>query len=82
MIEANESFAASVLVMTRELGLDPTAVNPLGGSLATGHPLGAGGGALLVNALDQLARIDGEYALVTIPAALGLGAAVVVRRLR
>ncbi|QBJ96367.1 thiolase family protein [Rhodococcus sp. ABRD24] len=82
VIEANESFAASVLVMTRELGLDPNKVNPLGGSLATGHPLGAGGGALLVNALDQLSRVDGEYALVTIPAALGLGAAVVVRRLR
>ncbi|CAM2849100.1 thiolase family protein [Prescottella defluvii] len=82
VIEANESFAASALVMTRELGLDPNKVNPLGGSLATGHPLGASGGALLVNALDQLARVDGEYALVTIPAALGLGAAVVVRRLR
>lgn len=82
VIEANESFAASALVMIRELGLDPSRVNPVGGSLATGHPLGAGGGVLLVNALDQLARIDGEYALVTIPAALGLGAAVVVRRLR
>lgn len=82
VIEANESFAASALVMIRELGLDPNKVNPLGGSLATGHPLGASGGALLVNALDQLARVDGEYALLTIPAALGLGAAVVVRRLR
>lgn len=82
VIEANESFAASALVMTRELELDPSKVNPLGGSLATGHPLGASGGALLVNALDRLSRMDGEYALVTIPAALGLGAAVVVRRLR
>jgi acetyl-CoA C-acetyltransferase len=44
--------------------------------------LGASGGVLLVNALDQLVEIDGEFALVTIPAALGLGAAVVVRRLR
>lgn len=82
VVEANESFAASVLLVTRELGLDPAKVNPLGGSMATGHPLGAGGGVLLVNALDQLRRIDGEYALITIPAALGLGAAVVVRRLR
>ncbi|MGW0046855.1 thiolase family protein [Nocardia cyriacigeorgica] len=82
VIEANESFAASVLMLIRELELDPDRVNPLGGSLATGHPLGAGGGALLVNALDQLARVDGEYALVTIPAALGLGAAVVIRRIR
>ncbi|MDH6281827.1 thiolase family protein [Prescottella agglutinans] len=81
VVEANESFAASVLVMIRELKLDPDKVNPNGGSMATGHPLGAGGGVLLVNALDQLRRIDGEYALITIPAALGLGAAVVVRRL-
>jgi acetyl-CoA C-acetyltransferase len=44
--------------------------------------LGASGGVLLVNALDQLVAIDGEFALLTIPAALGLGAAVVIRRLR
>jgi len=81
VVEANESFAASALLMLRELDLDPEKVNPNGGSIATGHPLGAGGGVLLVNALDQLRRIDGEYALITIPAALGLGAAVVVRRL-
>lgn len=81
-VEANESFAASTLLVTRELGLDPAKVNPLGGAMATGHPLGASGGVLLVNALDHLRSVDGEYALVTIPAALGLGAAVVVRRLR
>jgi len=81
VVEANESFAASVLVMMRELKLDPDRVNPNGGSMATGHPLGAAGGALLVNALDQLRRVDGEYALITIPAALGLGGAAVVRRL-
>ncbi|MDL9948906.1 thiolase family protein [Gordonia sp. ABSL11-1] len=80
-VEANESFAASVLLISDQLGLDPDKVNPVGGSMATGHPLGAGGGALLVNAVDQLHRIGGEYALVTIPAALGLGAAVVVRRM-
>ena len=77
---------SALLPVARPAGSIPAPipfVDPyVGGSLATGHPLGAGGGALLVNALDQLARIDGEYALVTIPAALGLGAAVVVRRLR
>ncbi|MRH89402.1 acetyl-CoA C-acyltransferase [Nocardia sp. SYP-A9097] len=82
VIEANESFAVSVLLMIRELGLDPEKVNPVGGSMATGHPLGAGGGVLLVNALEQLRRVDGEYALIAIPAALGLGAAIVIRRLR
>ncbi|WP_067855861.1 thiolase family protein [Nocardia shimofusensis] len=82
VVEANESFAASTLAMIRELELDPAKVNPNGGSMATGHPLGAAGGVLLVDALDQLRRIDGEHALITIPAALGLGAALVVRRLR
>jgi len=82
VVEANESFAASVLLVMRELGLGLEEVNRWGGSLATGHPLGAGGAVLLVNAVDQLAQTDGEYALVTIPAALGLGAAVVIRRVR
>jgi acetyl-CoA C-acetyltransferase len=82
VVEANESFAASVLLMINEFELDPDKVNRWGGAMATGHPLGASGGVLLVNALDQLAEIDGEFALVTIPAALGLGAAVVIRRLR
>jgi acetyl-CoA C-acetyltransferase len=68
--------------MIKAFGLDTDKVNRWGGSMATGHPLGASGGVLLVNALDQLVEIDGEFALVTIPAALGLGAAVVVRRLR
>ncbi|MCK0439065.1 thiolase family protein [Gordonia alkaliphila] len=80
VIEANESFAVSPLLLTRELDLDPARVNPNGGSVATGHPLGASGGSLLVNALDQLARVDGEFALLAIPGGLGLGAAVVVRR--
>jgi acetyl-CoA C-acetyltransferase len=82
VVEANESFAASVLLIINEFELDPDKVNRWGGAMATGHPLGASGGVLLVNALDQLAEIDGEFALVTIPAALGLGAAVVIRRLR
>ena len=82
VVEANESFAASVLLMIKAFGLDPDKVNRWGGSMATGHPLGASGGVLLVNALDQLVEGDGEFALVTIPAALGLGAAVVLRRLR
>ncbi|MHA3021815.1 thiolase family protein [Mycobacterium sp. BMJ-28] len=82
VVEANESFAASVLLIAHELGLNPELINRRGGSMATGHPLGAGGAVLLVNAVDQLAQIDGQYALVTVPAALGLGAAVVIRRKR
>lgn len=82
VVEANESFAVSPLLLICELGLDPAGVNPNGGALAVGHPLGATGGNLLVSALDGLRRIDGEHALVTIPAALGLGSALVLRRLR
>ncbi|WP_247604466.1 hypothetical protein [Gordonia paraffinivorans] len=80
VVEANESFAVSPLLVERELGLDPDIVNPCGGSVATGHLLGASGGTILVNALDQLARVDGEFALLVIPGGLGLGAAVVVQR--
>lgn len=82
VVEANESFAVSPLILTRELDLDPDLVNPRGGALALGHPLGATGGILVAEALDQLERTDGEHALVTIPAALGLGAALVLRRCR
>ncbi|MHC3001278.1 thiolase family protein [Gordonia sp. GN26] len=82
VIEANESFAVSPMLLTRELDLDPARVNPNGGACATGHPLGATGGVLLVNALDHLERTDGEIALLTIPGGLGLGAAAIVQRLR
>ncbi|MDV3220454.1 thiolase family protein [Intrasporangium sp.] len=78
----NESFAVTPLLVQRELGLDPDRVNPHGGALAVGHPLGATGGILLADALAELRRVDGEVALLCIPAALGLGAAMVVRRLR
>ncbi|MFB8001321.1 acetyl-CoA C-acyltransferase [Nocardia sp. NPDC056000] len=81
VVEVNESFAVTPLVLTRELNLDPVRVNPSGGAVAVGHPLGATGGILIAQALDALNRCDGEYALVTIPAALGLGSAVVLRRL-
>jgi acetyl-CoA C-acetyltransferase len=80
VVEANESFSVSPLLMTKELNLDPERVNPNGGAVATGHPLGASGGSILVNALDHLARVDGEFALLAIPGGLGLGAAVIVQR--
>ncbi|MFC9437670.1 thiolase family protein [Nocardia sp. NPDC057030] len=81
VVEANESFAVTPILLTRELALDEHLVNPSGGALAVGHPLGATGGNLIVQALDALTRTGGEHALVTIPAALGLGSAVVLRRL-
>ncbi|WP_280429246.1 thiolase family protein [Nocardia brasiliensis] len=82
VLEINESFAVTPILLTRELGVDPARVNPAGGALAVGHPLGATGGNLIVQALDALTRTGGEHALVAIPAALGLGSALVLRLLR
>ncbi|GAB2533399.1 acetyl-CoA C-acyltransferase [Nocardia heshunensis] len=81
VVEVNESFAVTPMLLARGLGVDAARVNPSGGALAVGHPLGATGGILIAQALDELRRRDGEYALVTIPAALGLGSAIVLRRI-
>lgn len=78
IIEVNESFAVTPLLLTRELGVSAQIVNPNGGAIAVGHPLGASGGILVANALDQLRRQGGGYGLVTIPAALGLATAIVI----
>ncbi|MBF6127654.1 thiolase family protein [Nocardia brasiliensis] len=79
VLEINESFAVTPILLTRELDVDAARVNPAGGALAVGHPLGATGGNLVVQALDALTRTGGEHALVAIPAALGLGSALVLR---
>lgn len=81
IVEANESFSVSPLLVQREFGFSDEIVNVDGGAVAMGHPLGASGGILLATALDALDRIDGRYALLTIPAALGLGTAIVIERL-
>lgn len=78
VVEVNESFAVSPLLLIRELGVSEDIVNPYGGAIAVGHPLGATGGILVANALDQLRRRGGGFGLVTIPAALGLATAVVI----
>jgi acetyl-CoA C-acetyltransferase len=80
LFEVNESFAATVLHYLRELDLDPGRVNVNGGAIAAGHPLGATGGILLATLLDELERRDLEIGLLTIPAAAGIGAALVVQR--
>ncbi|HQH06935.1 MAG TPA: thiolase family protein [Phycicoccus sp.] len=79
--EFNESFSVTPLLLTRELGMDSERVNIQGGAVSVGHPLGASGGILLANALDLLRRQGGGYALLVIPAALGLASAVVVEGL-
>ncbi|NLA64610.1 MAG: acetyl-CoA C-acyltransferase [Leucobacter sp.] len=81
VFEFNESFSVSPLLLTRQLGVDPEKVNACGGAVTVGHPLGASGGILIANALDQLDRIGGGYGLLVIPAALGLATALVVEAL-
>lgn len=78
IVEVNESFAVTPLLLMRELGVSEDVINPNGGAIAVGHPLGATGGILIANALDQLYRQGGGFGLVTIPAALGLATAVVI----
>ena len=83
VIEINEAFAAQVLGCTRELGLadDDPRLNPNGGAIALGHPLGASGARLALTALRQLERTDGRFALVSLCIGLGQGIACVIERL-
>lgn len=82
VIELNEAFAAQALAVVRELGLDDEdpRVNPNGGAIAIGHPLGASGARLVATALNQLERIRGRYALCTMCIGVGQGIAVVIER--
>ncbi|MCC6609863.1 MAG: 3-oxoadipyl-CoA thiolase [Burkholderiales bacterium] len=82
VIELNEAFAAQALAVTRELGLpdDAPHVNPNGGAIAIGHPLGASGARLVTTALNQLERIEGRYALCTMCIGVGQGIALVIER--
>jgi len=82
VIELNEAFAAQALAVTRDLGLpdDAANVNPNGGAIALGHPLGASGARLVTTALYQLHRTSGRYALCTMCIGVGQGIAMVIER--
>jgi len=81
VIESNEAFAVQAMAVTRDLGLDPQKVNPNGGAVALGHPIGATGCILTVKALYELARQQKRYALVTMCIGGGQGIAAVFERL-
>ncbi|MFK4751607.1 3-oxoadipyl-CoA thiolase [Oceanobacter antarcticus] len=83
VIELNEAFASQGLAVLRELGLadDATHVNPNGGAIALGHPLGASGARLVMTAMHQLQRTGGRYALCTMCVGVGQGIAMVIERL-
>jgi acetyl-CoA acetyltransferase family protein len=82
VIELNEAFAAQGLAVLRDLGLadDDERVNPNGGAIALGHPLGASGARLVTTAMNQLQRSGGRYALCTMCVGVGQGIAVVIER--
>ena len=82
LIEINEAFAAQVLACTRQLGLEDqdARINPHGGAIALGHPLGMSGARLALSAARQLKATGGEYALVTMCIGVGQGYAAVLER--
>ncbi|HGE8345617.1 TPA: 3-oxoadipyl-CoA thiolase [Serratia marcescens] len=83
VIELNEAFAAQALAVTRALGLpdDAEQVNPNGGAIALGHPLGASGGRLAMTAAYQLRRTGGRFALCTMCVGVGQGVALILERI-
>jgi acetyl-CoA acyltransferase len=82
LLELNEAFAAQALACARELGLSDqdARVNPQGGAISLGHPLGMSGARLITTATYQLARIQGKYALCTMCIGVGQGVAMVIER--
>lgn len=79
-IELNEAFAAQSLAVMQELGLDPDKVNPLGGAIALGHPLGATGAIRTATVVHGLQRTGGRYGMVTMCIGTGMGAAGIFER--
>jgi acetyl-CoA C-acetyltransferase len=81
VVESNEAFAVQAMAVTKDLGLDPAKVNPNGGAVALGHPIGATGCILTVKALYELERIRKRYALVTMCIGGGQGIAAIFERM-
>ena len=80
VIESNEAFAAQALAVSKELGLDPAKVNPNGGAIALGHPVGATGAIITVKTLYELERIGGRLGLITMCIGGGQGIALAIER--
>ena len=81
LMELNEAFAAQPVAVIRELEIDPEKVNPNGGAIALGHPVGATGARLITTALHELERADKEFALITMCAGGALATGTIIQRL-
>ena len=81
VIESNEAFAAQALGVSKQLGMNPAKVNPNGGAVALGHPIGATGAILTVKAMYELQRTGGRYGLITMCIGGGQGIAAIIERM-
>jgi acetyl-CoA C-acetyltransferase len=81
VIESNEAFASQACAVSKDLGFDPAKVNPNGGAIALGHPIGATGAIIAIKALYELERTGGRRALVTMCIGGGQGIALALERL-
>ena len=81
VVEINEAFASVVLAWAKEINPDMEKVNPNGGAIALGHPLGGTGAILMTKALHELERTGGRYGLVTMCCGGGLGTGTIIERL-
>ena len=81
VIESNEAFATQALAVSNDLGFDPARVNPNGGAIALGHPVGATGAIITVKALYELERTGGSKALITMCIGGGQGIALAIERI-
>ena len=79
-VDINEAFAAQVLVCEKELGLDRAQLNPGGGAIALGHPLGSSGARIVVSLLGHLERTGGRYGIASLCIGVGQGAAMIIER--
>lgn len=81
VVEINEAFASVVLMWLKHNDIDPTKVNPNGGAIALGHPLGATGAIILGTCLDELERRDAQFGLITLCIGAGMGLATIIERI-
>jgi acetyl-CoA C-acetyltransferase len=80
VIESNEAFAAQAMAVAHELGFPEERLNPNGGAVGMGHPVGATGAILTVKVLHELERVQGRYGLITLCIGGGQGIALVIER--
>jgi acetyl-CoA C-acetyltransferase len=81
VVESNEAFAAQALGVTKQTGMDAKKVNPNGGAVALGHPIGATGAILTIKAMYELHRTGGRYGLITMCIGGGQGIAAIIERI-